>query len=176
LQELEETWPEPALYPSDPVERDRSVELEDYFDEELGVYIRQWFYFLLLPYSSTIATLSVGHSDLFHRLLFRAIFPKVRPRMIRYMKICPAEAEAARKRTTSTMDRIERELQPSGYLVVDHFAVADLTAAALLWPLVMPREFPYKLPAKFHQRVDVDRAVLNQVQHEHADLLVFVGC
>jgi glutathione S-transferase len=67
-----------------------------------------------------------------HRLLFRAIFPKVRPRMIRYMKIYPAEAETARGRTTSTMDRIERELQPSGYLVGDHFTVADLTAAALL--------------------------------------------
>jgi len=149
LREVEKTWPEPPLYPSDPAERERAVELEDFFDEGLGVYIRQWVYFLLLPYSSIIATLFVGHSNIFHRLLFRAIFPRVRPRMIRYMKIYPAEAEAARDGTIAAMDRIERELQPSGYLVGDHFTVADLTAAALLWPLVMPKEFPYQLPITF---------------------------
>jgi glutathione S-transferase len=148
LREVEKSWPEPPLYPSDPVERERAVELEDYLDERLGVYIRQWCYFLLLPYSSTVATLFVGHSDIFHRLLFRAIFPRVRPRMIRYMNIYPAEAEAARQGTIAAMDRIARELQPSGYLVGDCFTVADLTAAALLWPLVMPKEFPYKLPTK----------------------------
>jgi len=149
LREVEKTWPEPPLYPSDPIEREHAVELEDYFDEGLGVYIRQWFYFLLLPYSTIIATLFVGHSDIFHRLVFRAIFPRVRPRMISYMKIYPDEAEAARQGTIAAMDRIGRELQPSGYLVGDHFTVADLTAAALLWPLVMPKEFPYRLPTKF---------------------------
>src|SRR2546426_477943 len=40
----------------------------------------------------------------------------------------------------------EAELQPSGYLVGDRFGVADLTAAALLSPLVRPLEFPYALP------------------------------
>ena len=148
LKEVEKAWPEPPLYPSDPVDRECAIDLEDYFDEELGIHIRQWFYFLLLPYSSTIATLFVGQSGIFHRLLFRAIFPAVRPRMIRYMQIYPREAQAARQRTVAAMDRIGREIQPSGYLVGDHFTVADLTAAALLWPLVMPKEFPYKLPTK----------------------------
>jgi len=148
LEEVEKTWPEPPLYPSDPLERKRAVELENYFDEGLGIDIRQWFYFLVLPYSSIVATLFVGHSDIFHRLLFRAIFPRVRPRMIRYMKIYPIEADAARQRTIVAMDSIGHELQASGYLVGDNFTVADLTAAALLWPLVMPKEFPYKLPTK----------------------------
>jgi glutathione S-transferase len=68
--------------------------------------------------------------------------------MIRYMNIYPREAETARQRTVAAMDRIGREIQPSGYLVGDQFTAADLTAAALLWPSVMPNEFPYKLPAK----------------------------
>jgi glutathione S-transferase len=45
------------------------------------------------------------------------------------------------------MDRLEHELQPSGFLVGDRFTVADLTAAALLSPLVRPPEFPYKTTA-----------------------------
>ncbi len=40
IEALERAYPEPALYPSDPEERRRALELEDYFDEELGPYIR----------------------------------------------------------------------------------------------------------------------------------------
>ena len=42
--------------------------------------------------------------------------------------------------------RDEAELRPSGYLVGDRFSVADLTAAALLAPVVFPPEFPYRPP------------------------------
>jgi glutathione S-transferase len=67
--------------------------------------------------------------------------------MRRQMDISPATAEIARNKTMAAMDRLERELQPSGFLVGDRFSVADLTAAALLSPLVRPPEFPYKTPA-----------------------------
>jgi glutathione S-transferase len=63
------------------------------------------------------------------------------------MKVYPVEAQAARQRSIAAMDRIAAEIQPSGYLVGGRFTVADLTAAALLCPLVMPKEFPYKPPA-----------------------------
>jgi glutathione S-transferase len=43
------------------------------------------------------------------------------------------------------IDRLEREVSPSGYLVGDSFTVADLTAAALLYPVARPPEFPYAL-------------------------------
>jgi glutathione S-transferase len=74
------------------------------------------------------------------------------------MKINPANAEVARAKTIAAMDRLQREVQPSGYLVGDRFTVADLTAAALLSPLVRPPEFPYKaaapLPESFAKIVD----------------------
>ena len=60
------------------------------------------------------------------------------------MDINPASAEAARGKTLQAMDRLEKELRPSGYLAGDRFTVADLAAAALLSPLVRPPEFPYK--------------------------------
>src|SRR6478609_8498141 len=37
---LERRHPEPSLYPKDPVERRRALDLEDYFDEELGAPLR----------------------------------------------------------------------------------------------------------------------------------------
>src|ERR671937_2963936 len=37
---LERRFPEPPLYPSDPGERRRALELEEFFDEELGPHAR----------------------------------------------------------------------------------------------------------------------------------------
>jgi hypothetical protein len=39
---LEQAYPEPTLYPADPDERRRALELEDWFDEHLGPSIRRY--------------------------------------------------------------------------------------------------------------------------------------
>src|SRR4051812_9505197 len=39
---LEKRRPEPALYPTDPGERRRALELEDWFDVEVGPYMRRF--------------------------------------------------------------------------------------------------------------------------------------
>src|SRR5919197_194398 len=36
IEEIEGRWPEPPLYPADPDERSRALDLEDYFDEQCG--------------------------------------------------------------------------------------------------------------------------------------------
>src|SRR5258705_6552572 len=41
IRALEERYPQPSLYPTEPVERRRALELEHFFDEELGPYIRR---------------------------------------------------------------------------------------------------------------------------------------
>jgi glutathione S-transferase len=49
-------------------------------------------------------------------------------------------AERAREKVVAALDRLEEELGDGDYLVGDRFTVADLTAAALLYPLVLPPE------------------------------------
>jgi glutathione S-transferase len=77
------------------------------------------------------------------RVLVRAAFPLLRAVMRRKLEINADAARESRRRTAAAMDRLEEELQPSGYLVGDSFTVADLTAAALFYPVVRPPEFPY---------------------------------
>src|ERR671917_2202038 len=36
IEEIERQWPEPPLYPADPEERRRALDLEDHFDEQCG--------------------------------------------------------------------------------------------------------------------------------------------
>jgi glutathione S-transferase len=125
IEALERAYPEPPLYPGDADERRRAIELEEHYDEELGPYIRRWVFHVILPYPEFL----------------RALIGRV---MRRQMDINPASAEIARAKTMAAMDRLASEVRPSGYLVGDRFTVADLTAAALLSPLVKPPEFPYK--------------------------------
>ena len=44
----------------------------------------------------------------------------------------------ARDKIVAALDRLERELDGNEYLVGDTFTVADLTAAALFNPIVLP--------------------------------------
>ena len=54
--------------------------------------------------------------------------------------------ERAQKKVAAGLDRIVTELGPSGYLAGPRFTVADLTAAALLFPLARPAELQYDYP------------------------------
>jgi glutathione S-transferase len=147
IEALERAYPEPALYPADADERRRALELEDYFDEELGPYIRRWIFHIILPYPKFVRAAFVSHASPAAQLAQRAMAPLFGAIMRRQMNINPASAEIARDKTFAAMDRLASELRPSGYLAGDRFTVADLTAAALLSPLVRPPEFPYKAAA-----------------------------
>ena len=53
------------------------------------------------------------------------------------------EAESrARATVLEGIDRLESTLDGRDYLFGDAFSVADLTAASLLYPMVLPRESP----------------------------------
>jgi glutathione S-transferase len=141
---LERLWPEPALYPADDALRRRALALEEHFDEELGPHIRRALFHDVLPHTeAAVAIMTVGCGG-GSRLLYRALFPVIRRLMQMDMRIDEAGARLGREKILAALDRIEAELQPSGYLAGDRFSVADLTAAALLSPLVLPREFPYR--------------------------------
>ncbi|HEY6551438.1 MAG TPA: glutathione S-transferase domain-containing protein, partial [Solirubrobacterales bacterium] len=51
-------------------------------------------------------------------------------------------AEVARAKIVAAFDRLEAELGSGEYLVGDSFSVADLTAASLFYPMVLPDQGP----------------------------------
>ena len=142
IEEIERRWPEPPLYPSDPEERRRALELEDYFDEQCGHDLRR---------------------VLFNDNLARARkVPRnaLRPRPPPTRSAQGTESATRTRCEVALLDpagprralarggpgrarRVEAEAGRSGYLVGDSFTVADLTAASILAPIVVPPEFPY---------------------------------
>ena len=61
----------------------------------------------------------------------------------RRFRIRPETVERSREKVHAAFDKLEADVGPSGYLVGESFTVADLTAASILAPVVMPPEFPY---------------------------------
>jgi glutathione S-transferase len=140
---LEERFPEPPLYPADPAERGHALELEEFFDEVLGPYIRQLAWYELGNDPERFAELmkqaapgplarfpgpSAAYARAYTTLRFRAGSAQ--------------EAERGRAKVLAALDRLEAELGDGDYLVGDRFSVADLTAASLFYPLALPEEGP----------------------------------
>ena len=139
---LEEYAPEPPLYPDDPGERARALELEDWFDEQLAPPLRRFVWYHTLPDTdATAASLFTTPSPVRERML-RATAPFMRPVVRRDYDVTEDAAARARVQIVAAMDRVEAELQPSGYLVGDGFTVADLTAASLFTPVLAPPQRP----------------------------------
>lgn len=61
---------------------------------------------------------------------------------LRYGAGSERAAQQAKSRVLAILDRLEMELGDREYLVGDRFSVADLTAASLLYPLVLPEQAP----------------------------------
>jgi glutathione S-transferase len=159
IAELEARRPQPPLYPADSEDRRRALALEDFFDEHLGPPIRTA---LLGPVferdpGAAIDVLTTGMAPA-NASMMRAVVPVFRAFYRSRHAINDATIAASRGQIAAGLDRIERELQPSGYLVGDRFSVADLTAAAFLAILVMPPEMQYPparpLPADVAAYVD----------------------
>jgi glutathione S-transferase len=140
---LERRFPEPPLYPEDDAERARALALEDWFDEQLGPHAR------LLAFHELTRDRARMEAAAAHEM------PRVPARAsgllasglrsfvnLRFGVKSDEAAELARRRIVEAFDRLEAELGDAEYLVGDRFSVADLTAAALFYPVVQPPDGP----------------------------------
>jgi glutathione S-transferase len=140
IEALERRHPDPPLYPAERDLRQRALELEEYFDEQLGPEIRRVFLYHLFADPALSLEASDRNAGPLRRALLRPFVPVVVRMLARVYGVDRARAEEGLGRTHAVLDRIVQETGPSGYLVGDRFTVADLTAAAL-GRLLAPAEY-----------------------------------
>lgn len=142
---LEARYPDPPLYPIDAAERTRAIELEEWFDENLGPHAR------LLPFYELIQ-----EPDLFAEIAAESVpgpLGKAKPVVgayaraytsIRWRANSDEGAEQAREAIVAAFDKLESELEQGDgeFIVGDRLSVADVTAASLFYPVVVPPEGP----------------------------------
>ena len=150
IEALERRYPEPPLYPDDPAERRRALGIEDFFDEELGPYLRLLVLEHMLPDPEVLLGAFAPDLGPVRRLTARGMYPLLRRRITGDFGIDGPGIERAWSKCRLACERFRAEIQPNGYLVGDGFTVADLTVAALLSPVVAPAQFPYPQPQRGH--------------------------
>lgn len=142
---LEQTHPAPPLYPADPAQRARALELEDFFDTELGPHARLLPFYELTQEPEMFAQIAsesvpgpLGQAKSLVGLYARGYTA------VRWGARNEDAAVRARSGIVAALDRLEAELDAGGgdYLVGETFTVADLTAASLFYPVVTPAEGP----------------------------------
>jgi glutathione S-transferase len=140
---LEERHLDPPLYPADPGERRRALELEEFFDEQLGPHIRRFAFHEMRQDRDGFAELAAEAAPAPLARFPRASGVYARAyTAVRFRTAGDRAAARSRNELLRALDRLESELATGDYLVGERFTVADLTAAALFYPLVLPPEGP----------------------------------
>lgn len=154
IDELEKRFPERPLYPIDAAERGKALEIQAWFDAEIGPMVRRGVFSALLEAPDYVCGMfSEGRSPV-TRTMYRGMFPLTRTIMKKSMGISgPASIEEAYEGTRRGLEFVASEVGESGYLVGDQFTIADLTASSLLAPAVMPASSPMALPEPRPQRL-----------------------
>lgn len=157
---LEARHPQRPLYPADPGLRRRALAIEEDLDESLGPALRAAF---LGPLLRTDRELALRHITTGWPQGYRQLRPllAIFPAYYRFRhNLRDRNLAADRWAVSAALDRIESQRQGRRYLVGDHFTVADLTAAALLAPLLQPPELQYPVTAPWPPELAEYRAKL----------------
>jgi glutathione S-transferase len=135
LEHLERRFPEPALFPADPTERERAQGIVRHWDEQVGPAVRLAKFYQVMDADYALGAFCRDQSPTV-RALYRASFPVTFQVMKRMMGINAENAAPAREITRGALDFVAKQAGLNGYLVGEGFTVADLTCACLLMPCV----------------------------------------
>ena len=122
--------------------------IEKRLDDVLGVHVRRQFYSeAILHYPHTVKPIFNEGLSMLDKLKFSLIWSKVTKTMVTRMDLGPQQRLESKAIVDTELDWLNSLLADGReYLAGDSFSRADLTAASLLAPLVVPPEHPLKAP------------------------------
>ncbi len=146
----EEEIPEPRLLPADAAARARVLEIQARFDDHYGPEARRAFFLDIVGDSRYLLRCMLEDSIAPKRAQawLKFSFPIIKQMMCFDMKINERDAAVGRERSVEALDWIAETVQKNGtgYLVGDRFTAADLSVAALFFPVTFPKEAGSQLP------------------------------
>lgn len=144
---LDTQYPEHSLTPSDLSLKKEALELEEYFDKNIGVHLRRFAYYHLLQENSLVTSLLLQEAPSYSRPFYKLFFPIVKQLMKKTMNIYEEPSKKSLHILENTITELNRMLANKKFLVGNQFSRADLTAAALLGPLCTPAEYAFDWPS-----------------------------
>lgn len=143
---LDEKYPENSLTPRNENLRKEALELEEYFDKNVGVQLRRFAYFYLLEDKALVTSLLLQNAPRYKQPLYKLFFPLVKQLMKKSMSIYEKPTQKSLQILEETLHQLNQRLKTNRFLIGDQFSRADLTACALLGPLCSPPEYDFEWP------------------------------
>jgi len=135
----ERTEPAQRLYPDEPELRHTVQELEERFDEGVGLAARVIGYALILPHNRLALRVARRGVPMFEWLGLAVSLPLAKLGLRRMYGLGPAGVEKARKLLEGELASVSSLLADGrSHLTGERFTAADLTFAALLAPAIFP--------------------------------------
>lgn len=142
LHWLEENRGRLAILPENAAEREAAFAIEERFDK-VGDHVVRYAYSRVLEDAESVVRYWTLDATPRQARLIAASFPALRWIFRRKLRTTPSHVAGSRAVIESALDWLDARVSGENpYLVGDRFTVADLTAAALLAPLVCPDEHP----------------------------------
>jgi glutathione S-transferase len=151
LEALEHRYPDRPLFPTDPEQSKRALEIQHRFDEEVGPLTRRAVFSWLTTRPLYFAQVFADGVSTPQRIMYSAFMTLATGFVRRETGLTDeASVEAGFAGARAGLDLVAANAGPDGYLVGDRFTVADLAAAALLSltidtghpDMVLPRPYP----------------------------------
>ncbi len=147
LSYLEDTYPQPALFPSTPAEREATWQQMLHLDSTLGLHARRLGYTqLILECPQALSQLFMPHvaNGLFTRRGWRALAaPFLGAMLIRRFRFNRNRHDRVYESLEAQLLGIAAHLEKHRFLVSDAFTAADITLASLLRPLRIVPHFSH---------------------------------
>ena len=145
VEELERRHPDPPLYPADPADREKALELDRRFTDELGHDVRKLAMDHVRRHPEFATRMQLPDAGGVVERALTLVNVPFNAGLRHYFDVNDETVERAWKRLDETIDRFHAELSPAGFLAGDAFSVADLSFASMLSAAVIPAEFPYQV-------------------------------
>ncbi len=138
---------EAKLYPQEAHLRQQVEDMEDHYDEVLGVDSRRWVYFHMLPHPRQAWQIAGQGAPFSDRVFGKIFLPFMRGFITRMLQAYPDEVAAGLARSRIMIRDIDALLSDGRrYLVGNRFTAADLTLACMLAPYILPQNYGITLP------------------------------
>ncbi|MEM1231073.1 MAG: glutathione S-transferase N-terminal domain-containing protein [Pseudomonadota bacterium] len=154
-----EQAPQAGLLPGDAGGEHQAWALCAELEDAIGAPLRRALFHQLLERApATIPRLFAIEHGMGMRVLLRAMGPLLGPMLRKLDGIDAAAAADGERQLVETLDRLATLRADRDYLCGPAFGLADLTAAALLFPVALPAALPFVLPVSTREAIDYWRA------------------
>lgn len=143
---LDEIFPQYPLTPTEPKKKEDALAWERFADHEIGEHVRRVIYHTLLDYPDIVIPLYTTSGPWYGPLVIKLLFPKLREKMRRYMKINDETTQKSLAILDSSINRSHAHMKERKYFVGDSFSRADVAMASLLAPLCRPEGYGLNWP------------------------------